>query len=156
MSERRSRPSDMLWHIRVWTASSCLEAIAMLTQLLYYKRKEGIFQKPWLYLVTKFSEPQFTLRSPKNRKSPDFCHRRLEKPGDINKFQTPGQTTVIFLIHCPTERICWSVSFLLSDSSPVHLWSAAGEWGKEKGVEASRNYSSNSALAGICKLPLSR
>lgn len=50
-------------------------------------RKEGIFRN--LYLATEFSELQFMLRSPKNRKSPNFCHRGLEKPGDINKIQKP-------------------------------------------------------------------
>lgn len=57
--------------------------------IVVLEKEGGYFQKPWLYLVTKFSELQFMLRSPKSRKSPDFCHRRLEKPGDINKFQIP-------------------------------------------------------------------
>lgn len=97
----------------------------------------GDFKKPWLYLVTKFSELQFTGRSLKNRKSPNFCHRRLEKPGDISKSQIPRPN------HCDlpyplSHRVSWlkcSISSLQFLSSPSLICS----WGTRKEDRSSRS-----------------
>lgn len=76
-------------------------------------------------------------------------------PVTLIRSRSPSQTTVIFLIHCPTGWVCCSFSsphWFPASRSLIYSW----EGERKIGIEASRNYSSNSALAGICKPPLSR
>lgn len=90
-------------------------------------REEGIFRN--LYLVTEFSELQFMLRSPKNRKSPNFCHRGLEKPGDINTIQKPWPNNCG--LPYPLSHRVSLLTLFISSAVPL-LPISALQWGRGK------------------------
>lgn len=76
-------------------------------------------------------------------------------PRDINEMQIPGQTTVVFLFCTPPGKYGQALHLQGLPSSSISDWPQGKGKGKIR-VEATRNYCSNLALAGICKPPLSR